>query len=157
MTTRNFDQEQLSWAYLRAVIYDASYRLYVPEVDDHRIDGSIKSPGGGINQVDFQLKSTTRYEVRDEAIHYDLRVENYNALILDDDLPRILVLYLMPADESEWLAQSEDELCLRKCAYWVSLMGNPRSTNASTERIAIPLENVFDSVGLDSVFRLTLK
>ena len=156
MVSRNLDQEQLSWAYVRAVIYDSSFRLYLPEVDDRGIDGAIKSRGRGVNQVDFQLKSTTLYQVRNGHIYYDLRVENYNALIREDDLPRILILYLMPNDEGEWLAQNQDELCLRKCAYWVDLMGKPFSRNAKTVRVAIPLVNVFDRAGLQDIFHRML-
>ena len=153
MLSRNFDQEQLSWAYLRAVVHDSGgYRIYTPDIDDHRVDGSIKSLSRGINQVDFQLKSTRRFEVRNDSILYDLRVENYNDLIREDDLPRALILYLMPDDEDEWLVQSKDELCLRYCAYWVFLMGQARSSNVSTERVAIPTANMLDIAGLHNMF-----
>ena len=126
--------------------------MYLPEKDDHGIDGSIKSRGRGINQVDFQLKSTRRYEIRNDLIYYDLRVEDYNRLILADDLPRALILYLMPDDETEWLVQSRDELCLRHCAYWVFLMGKPHSRNTSTERVAVPMANMLDLAGLHNMF-----
>ena len=119
----NFIQEQLSGAYVRAVIFRAGYRLDLPVVDDHGIDGTVGSYSGGVNRVDFQLKSTTDYEIRDGFIIYDLRVEDYNRLVREADLPRVLVLFLMPADPGQWLAQTQEELCLRKCAYWVSLMG----------------------------------
>ena len=153
MVSRNFDQEQLSWAYLRAVVHSATgYRIYTPDIDDHRIDGSIKSVDRGINQVDFQLNSTTRFQVRNGVILYDLRVENYNDLIREDDLPRVLILYLMPDDEDEWVVQSKDELCLRYCAYWVFLMGQSRSGNVSTERVSIPTANMLDIAGLRNMF-----
>ena len=51
----NFIQERLSWAYVRAVVYRAGFRVSLPEVDDHGIDGTIESYGGGVNRVDFQL------------------------------------------------------------------------------------------------------
>ena len=100
-----------------------------------------------MNRVDFQLKSSTDYAVRDGEVIYDLRVEDYNRLTADDGLPRALILYTMPSDDSLWLSQSEDELCLRKCAYWVSLMGMSRSSNVSTQRVRLPLSNVFKAVG----------
>ena len=150
----NFIQEQLSLSYVRSVIFRTGLRLSSPEVDDHGIDGTIVDPERrGINRVDFQLKATTRYEIGATAISYDLRVEDYNRLTLDDDVPRILILFIMPDDEEQWLAQSGDELCLRKCAYWVSLMGQPVSANSSTVRVSVPLENVFDQVGLQDMFR----
>ena len=154
LVSPNFIQEQLSWAYVRAVTYRAGFRIYTPEVDDHGIDGTIQSYDSGVNKVDFQLKSTTLYEVRGADMIYDLRVENYNRLVQDDGLPRVLILYAMPSDDSLWLAQSEDELCLRKCAHWVSLMGMDRSPRESgtTRRVRLPLSNIFSEDGLRRMF-----
>ena len=150
----NFIQEQLSVAYVRAVIFRAGFRLSSPVVDDHGIDGTIVDPDRrGINRVDLQLKATTQYEIRGDVIVYDLRVEDYNRLIIEDDVPKVLILYLMPEDEDQWLTQSEDELCLRKCSYWVSLMGLPHSRNLSTQRLTVPLANLFDQDGLRDMFR----
>ena len=151
-------QEQLSWSYVRAVSYRAGFRLYLPEVDDHGIDGTIEDPSSrGMNRVDFQLKATTVYEVDNSTIRYDLRVQNYNQLVLEDDVPRILILFIMPDDDTQWLGYDEDELCLRKCAYWVDLMGQPPSSNASTRRVSVPMSNPFFHDDLHSMFqRLTV-
>ena len=149
----NLIQEQLSMAYARAVIFGAGFRLSRPEIDDHGIDGTISDPGRrGVNRVDFQIKATTQYRIANGVVAYDLRVEDYNRLIIEDDVPRILILYIMPEDASMWLAQSDDELCLRKCAYWVSLMGMNRSQNSSTVRVSAPLGNVFNRNGLRNIF-----
>ena len=152
MMSPNFIQEQLSWAYVRAVVYRAGFSLSRPEVDDHGIDGTIASYDSGLNRVDFQLKSSTNYAVRDGEIIYDLRAENYNRLTADDGLPQVLILYAMPSDDGLWLSQSDDELCLRKCAYWVSLMGKTKSSNVSTRRVRLPLSNVFNVDGLRGMF-----
>ena len=150
----NFIQEQLSLVYVRAVTYRAGFRLSFPEKDDHGIDGTIVDPNRrGVDKVDFQLKSDTDYTLRETAIAYDLRVADYNRLIRDDSMPRVLVLFLMPENPDEWLAQSADELCLRKCAYWLSLMGEPLSDNAHTQRVFVPLANVFSRDGLHDMFR----
>ena len=150
----NFIQEQLSWAYVRAVTFRAGLGLSNPVVDNHGIDGTIIDPDlRGVNRVDFQLKATTQYEIRNDAIVYDLRVEDYNRLIIEDDVPRVLILFIMPDDDSQWLAQSKAELCLRKCSYWVSLMGKAHSRNSSTVRVAVPAANVFDQDGLRDLFR----
>ena len=150
----NFIQEQLSLSYLRSVIFRSGFRLSRPEVDDHGIDGTIVDPARRrINRVDFQVKATTRYAIGDAGISYDLRVEDFNRLIMDDDIPRVLILFIMPDDEEQWLAQSEDQLCLRKCAYWVSLMGQPFSRHSSTVRVTVPLTNLFDQNGLHDMFQ----
>ena len=153
----NFIQEQLSRAYTREVIFRAGFRLFDPAVDDHGIDGTIVDPEHrGVNRVDFQLKASTVYQIRNDTIAYDLRVEDYNRLIIDDDVPRVPILFIMPTDDSQWLVQNEDELCLRKCAYWVSLMAMTRSPNSSTVRVDVPVANVFDQDGLRNMFRLLL-
>ena len=150
----NFIQEQLSRAYVRASLFQAGYRLTTPEVDDHGIDGTVVDPDRrGINRVDFQLKATTDYEIGGDTIVYDLRVEDYNRLIIEDDVPRALILFIMPDDAEEWLTQSNEELCLRKCSYWVSLMGLQPSRNSSSVRVRVPLANMFDQDGLRDMFR----
>ena len=149
----NFIQEQLSLSYVSSVLFRAGFNLAVWTVDDHGIDGTIRAYTRGVNRVDFQLKATTRYQIRDANIIYDLRVEDYNRLVQDDDLPRVLILFVMPDDDSEWLAQSPDELCLRQCAYWDCLMGRAPSGNSSTVRVSIPIANVFDQDGLRDMFR----
>ena len=152
MVSPNFMQEQLSFAYVRAVVFRSGFRLSEPVKDDHGIDGTIASYSRGMGRVDFQLKSTTRYEIRNSEIVYQLRVEDYNRLILEDDLPRILILFIMPDDDNLWLSHSADELCLRECAYWVSLMGRPLSDNKTTVQVAVPLANVFSPDGLRDLF-----
>ena len=155
MTTglaHHFIQNDLSWAYLCAVVSHAGWRLSLPMRDDHGIDGTIEAPVRGMNKVDFQLKATTLYEIRGDDIVYDLRVENYNQLVAEDGVPRILILFLMPNDPDQWLSHTEDELCLRKCAYWVSLMGLPPSSNTSSQRVRVPLANVFHPDGLQKMF-----
>ena len=106
-----------------------------------------------VNQVDFQLKATTDYSISNNAIGYDLRASNYNRLVAEDDLPYVLILFIMPPEDSHWLSQSDDELCLRYCAYWESLMGRPSSGNVSTVRVAVPLSNRFDVQGLPGIFQ----
>ena len=150
----NFIQEELSKAYVRAVVYNAGLSLSLPEKDYYGIDGTIDDPNRrGVNRIDFQLKSTTDYEIRGGEIVYDLRVEDYNRLILDDDVPRVLILYLMPEDQDEWMAQSLEQLCLRECAFWHSLMGEPPSPNVSQQRVFVPQVNGFNQDGLRDMFR----
>lgn len=150
----NFIQEELSKAYVRAVVYNAGLSLSIPEKDYYGIDGTIDDPNRrGVNRIDFQLKSTTDYEVRDGEIVYDLRVEDYNRLIRDEDVPRVLILYLMPKDPDEWLAQGLEQLCLRECAFWHSLMGKDWSPNPYEKRVFVPQANVFSQDGLRDMFR----
>jgi hypothetical protein len=94
--------------------------------------------------LDLQIKSTTRSNVTDTEVVYDLEVKNYDDLRESgDNCPRILVLLVLPEDEAQWLSQSPEELVLRHCAYWLSLEGFPATASTSMVRIEIPRVNVF--------------
>ena len=154
VTPVNLRQEQLSKACLQILVFDAGYNLSQPMVDAYGVDGAIIAPAElGTKQVDYQLKATTRYEIRGTELAYDLRVADYNRLIPVTDIPRVLLLYTMPADPDQWLMQSETETCLRHCLYWLSLRGRPASFNASTERVYVPRANFLDQAGLVNMFR----
>ena len=75
--------------------------------------------------------------------------KNYDDLRRTGTVPLILIVVLLPSDDVEdWLHQSEDELCLRRCGYWLSLEGRQRVDNASTVTVHIPRRNVFDGAQL---------
>lgn len=40
--------------------------------------------------------------------------------------------------------QSQYELVLRRCGYWITLLGHPASSNKRTVRVHIPRRQVFD-------------
>jgi hypothetical protein len=98
----------------------------------------------GRGQFDVQVKSTTRANVTESEVRYDLEVKNYDDLREPgDNCPRILVVLVLPEDEAQWLSQSVEELILRHCAYWICLEGYPATTATTTLRIAIPRSAVF--------------
>ena len=153
MMPDNFIKEQLSLAYIQAVTARVGYELDIKRVDYRGIDGVIENPAlSGVNRVDFQLKSSADFVIRETEIAYDLRIQNYNSLVQEKDIPRVFILFIMPKDDAEWLIQNPDELCLRKCAYWLSLMGEAASANASAKRVHIPKANIFDTHGLTDMF-----
>ena len=148
----NFVQEQLSIAYVRAVVFRAGFNLSRLEVDDHGIDGTIESYHRGINRVDFQLKASYDCSFTDDHVVYDLNVHNYNVLAGAEGIPAVLILFAMPTDPDLWLDQSEVELRLRHCAYWLSLEGEQPSENVATRRVHIPRANQFNVDGLPPMF-----
>ena len=101
------------------------------------------------NKLDIQAKSTTRAGGTADGIRYDLDVRSYDVLRLPTARhPRILVVLFLPLDESRWCTQSEEELTLRHCAYWLSLRGRPLSTNRKSVRISLLRANVFSAEAL---------
>src|SRR5262249_38984840 len=93
--------------------------------------------------LDIQAKSTTAATLTTSHVLYDMEVKTYNDL-RDPEVgcPRILVLLVLPQDESIWIEQTEDHLLVRHCAYWLSLKGMAPTTNAATIRVPIPRTNV---------------
>jgi hypothetical protein len=141
--------EDLSRAYVRALAARAGVLCGKPE-DDFGLDlflrgverdGPYYLDSGP--QVDIQLKSTTRAEVRGATILYDLDVRAYELLRRVDYTPRILVLLVLPAEEVLWLEQSAEQLILRRCAYWLSLREAAPTPNQATIRVSIPQDNIF--------------
>lgn len=97
--------------------------------------------------IDIQLKSTTLKNIEEDEIYikYDLEVKNYNDLIdrkNENLIPLILILFILPDEETEWVNVSENELVLKKCAYWYYPEGNVCSENSSTQRIHIKKDNI---------------
>jgi hypothetical protein len=158
MMTRAHRQEALCRAYVQAVAAQAGL-LWSRTEPDYGIDLSLRMvtrhdnrhrDGGA--QRDLQLKSTTQAAVTETAVAYDLDVQAYDDLrSVSCPCPRILVVLVMPGDESLWLTQTADELTLRHCAYWMSLRGQPPTTATRSVRIFIPVANLFS---VEAVTRL---
>jgi hypothetical protein len=150
--TRNHRQEGLCRAYVRAIAAQAGVLVCSSE-NDYGIDLSLREVEMRGErrrdlgpQIDLQLKATTRANLGPTHVSYDLEVVNY------DDLrdsrggaTRLLVVLLMPADETAWLEQTPEQLVLRHCAYWHSLAGEPPTTATTTVRVSIPLANIFSA------------
>ena len=144
--SRGHAQEQFSKAFVMAVASLAGCSAAEPKPDDDSIDWTLscrlppRRP-----KLDLQVKSTGNASGSEAAIHYPLKRKNYEDLILSDLLtPRILVLVIVPQAPVDWLLASTDSLILRHCAYWVSLNGQPATTNESTVTVQVPRANLFD-------------
>src|SRR5262245_47604173 len=93
--------------------------------------------------LDIQLKSTTSATLTANEVIYDLDERAYTILRrATHTAPMYLVLFVMPKDQAEWLAHSEDRLELRHCAYWLSLR-RAAVANTASVRIRIPRQNQF--------------
>jgi len=151
MLRRNLVQEQLSRAYIRAV--SARAGCVVNDISpDYGIDLELRYltslPDGRLHDlgrcVGIQAKATTRAELVDTFVQYDLEARAYQNLTARCGSPRILVLYTMPEDDAAWLEADERQLVLRTGAYWHHLRGSPGTENERTVRIRIPRTQRFD-------------
>ena len=154
----NQQKEQFSNAYIRAIAATAGYNVYKPEVDDDSVDwgigargrsGTVRSP-----KLELQLKCTSREILKDEHLAFPLKLKNYNELRYDDyQIPRILVVVIVPDNVSNWLTQTEESLALRHCAYWLSLRGTGETTNVESMTVHLPRRQVFSVDGLTQIMK----
>ena len=136
--------EQYSLVYIRAVAILASYHVGRPEVDDDSIDGYFVSREGSRPRIEFQAKAMPGDRLPDNDIYFsfDLKIKNYNDLRAESIVPRLLIVVLVPKDCNDWARHDESELVLRRCGYWVSLLGRPETNNTTTVRVQIPRANI---------------
>jgi hypothetical protein len=87
------------------------------------------------------------------SVRYPLNLKNYNDLRINALVPRILVVVLVPENLADWLVQSEDELLMRHCGYWVSLRGLPETPNATTVTVELRRSNQFTVEAVVSMWR----
>ena len=140
----NERKARFSLSYIEAVASHAGFQVVEPKVDHDSVDGTLTADFGRRPRIDFQAKATARDVVREDHIAFPLPVKNYDDLRLEAINPRILIVLLMPQEDRDWIAQTADELCLRHCAYWASLLGRPAVPNISTVTVHVPMTSVLD-------------
>jgi hypothetical protein len=151
--TRNDRQEGLSRAYVHAIAARCGLGSSTPK-PDYGVDLSLhhitirgKRRVESGYRLDIQAKSTVQASRDETHLSYDLDAKSYDDLRLAAG-PRILVVLLLPKKEEEWSAQTENELILRHCVYWLSLEGRAATKNRRKVRLLIPRANVFSVEGL---------
>lgn len=152
----NQRKEQFSIAYVRAVASVAGFSAMKPEVDDDSEDlilsGRVVEGVPSRPKIALQLKCTSEDVLRKDEVIYSLKRKNYDELKHTGLIvPRLLVVVHVPESEEEWLRHTEDELTLRRCGYWISLLGWPETAATSRVSVRLPRANVFDVAGLRSL------
>lgn len=162
MITVNHQKESLSRSLIQAVAgrcgmacsfsdFDYGIDVTVNDVSERMDNDKRRYIESGFT-IAIQAKSTTTATLEDDDVVYDVEVKNYNDL-RDPNVgtPRILVLLVLHDDEREWLALTEEQLIMKRSAYWHSLKGEPPTANDSTIRIRIPRTNVFNVEALQEL------
>jgi Domain of unknown function (DUF4365) len=138
-------EEALSRAYVAAVAAGAGYVTAVMDFDRDGVDLQIRAGGSMRPSLDIQLKATINLgEARNGAFRYPLKRRNYDLLLAETMIPRILVVLDLPRNEADWLQVTADSLVLRRCAYWTSLGGKSETGNKESVTILIQSQNRFD-------------
>ncbi len=151
----NLQKEEFSLAYVRAVATVAGYHTTRIDYDADSVDLNIAHVGArGTSRspkIDVQAKCTSRDIQKDQTLNFPLPVKNYEDLRADSMVPRILIVVTVPNTLDGWLVQSEEELILRHCAYWISLKGSPPTDNTATVTVPIPRSQVFSPMALQNI------
>lgn len=153
-------QQQISLAYAAAVASTAGCSMEPRKIDYYGVDVSFHHLTGGWpgeydpSQVEAQVKCTTQDCLRDDRVAYpNLKRKHYDLLRTPRvTAPRIFIVMLVPPDMDSWLDQSEAEMLLAGCAYWVSLRDEAAIATES-KTVHLPRENVFDVEALLSIMQ----
>lgn len=141
-------QEQISLAYGRAVASAAGCAFEGREIDHYGVDATFHHAtldvGFDPKQIEAQFKCTTQDVLgKDDLTFSGLKQQHYQRLTSTKvQVPRILVVMVVPKDMDAWLVQSQASLLVAGCAYWVSLRGGPDVTTRTTT-VKVPRANVF--------------
>lgn len=146
--TLDDQKEQFSFAYVRAVAAVAQIAVSEPTVDDDSVDLLFQRRGGGgivrSPRVEAQVKCTGAASVTAAHVAFPLKIKNYDELRPTDVLvPRILIVVTVPDNLGDWLNHSEQELAMRRCGYWLSLRGEPATTNTTSVTVQLARANQF--------------
>ena len=139
------EKERLSYVYVRAVAARAGYMTSQPDVDRDSVDLRIQSGGAMRPALDLQLKATVNLRKANGGyFRFPLKVNNYEALRIETQTPRLLVVLDLPKDHDRWMTISTEELVLRRTAYWLHLQGYDETDNQSSVTVQIPKANHFN-------------
>ena len=152
LMTEADQKEALSLVYANAVAACAGYVTARPDLDRDSVDLRIQAGGAMRPALELQLKATANLaKGNDGHFHYPLKRRNYDQLRIETQTPRLLVVLDLPDDKERWVTITEEELVLRRRAYWLNLKGYVETENLSTVTVRIPTRNVFDVKNLHSL------
>ena|SRR5581483_1632633 len=151
----NQRKEQFSQAYVKAVAAVAGFAWYEPSVDDDSVDlglaqrggrGTVRSP-----HLEMQLKCHAMPTPAEDEFSFWLKRKNYDDLRDEVEVKRILVVVLVPDDLADYLHESESQLALRRCGYWLNLRGFPPTDNETGQTVKIPRSQRFTVESLKGI------
>lgn len=106
--------------------------------------------------VHVQLEATVKPSIgRDGRMPYFLaNTVEYDRLRKPSALPpRLLGVLFLPPERTAWLSHDVEQLILRRCAYWVSLVGAPECDNLTGQTVYLPSSQALSPTGLIELFR----
>jgi hypothetical protein len=124
-------QENLSFSYLHAITSSAGGICSATSrgEDNRGKDARLTFTTDGIItnvDIDVQLKSVrTKLTVNNGKISHSISTDQYKKYTQKSTTPLLFVLFCLPENKEEWLTFTQEELILKKCAYWTGLQCAP--------------------------------
>jgi hypothetical protein len=147
----NEQKQRLSIAYLHTVASAAGCACQAPEVDNDSVDRTIVARGWlhkkalfRSPKIDVQLKSFGREPLSEDESSFTFRLnrKNYDELRHRAQVPRLLVVLLLPREPQQWLEQDHDRMITRHAAYYVSLAEMADAPQRSKVPVELPRTNL---------------
>lgn len=158
--TEAIRKEDLSSSYISAVCAYGGIDYEKIHHDDDSTDAVIKKVVHLENERKYtsilriQLKCTSspsQYTDKGNYLMYKLNVKNYNELCMEGTSDIILALLVLPSDESEWLAWTQEDLLIKGCMYWANFATQNPSGNSEAVSVRIDKKNVVNSETLNTI------
>lgn len=164
-------KELLSRNFIETIASKSGYKIVQPQLDNgvdltvtfpiafNNINGKKRIYDSGYS-IDIQLKATTEKYIYpyENGFGYDLKVNNYDDLLRrkrsNSPTPLILIVFILPETKNNWLDVKENELILRKNAFWYYPENIYREVNSiSTIRINLRKENLIEEHLFTKLFK----
>lgn len=153
-------QDAISGAYIRAICAVTGCGIDSVTLDNDKIDYIVSSRVRGTvrtkPKIDIQAKCMMSGAASSDPIPFVVDLATYDnlrdALVTN---PRVLVVVLVPENVDEWISQSETELALSHCGYWLSLKGQPDSDTSTSKTVYLPRRNIFTPLTLRDMMERT--
>ena len=140
----------------------------VSEPPDYGVDLRVEGAGERVNGeksrifnngkiIDIQVKSTIESSVtfKNDRLRYNLEAKNYNDLIdrkVNSAIPLILCVVILPDERDSWLDLTEDQLILKKSAYWFIPDKIVSTSNTSSLIIDILVSNKLEVTTISQIY-----
>ena len=136
--------------YVRALASAAGLLVYTYDLDRDGVDLGLRAPGRYTRyaspSVEFQIKTSSRWSTPGTALSYrGLTEAQFNRLVGPTQVPRYLVIILVPPDREEYAVIGAAGMVLRYIGYYVSLRDLPAIAEPDKRRrvrIDVPTANV---------------
>lgn len=123
---KNVHQGLHGEGFVHALACAAGYTTSRMNLDLDGVDWQIAHPGprgtARSPKIEVQVKSTSAPLRKDDTIRHRLDVVHFNHLAgLGFQIPRFLVVVIVPADSEQYAFCSDESMRLSTAAYWLSL------------------------------------